>query len=64
MASSGMTKNRREIVYGRTELGQTVYDIFFSSLSAAEVVRRHSRVTRKFVLDMRRKHPKLRRRSK
>lgn len=44
------------IVFARTELGQTVYDIYFSSMSAAEVVRRHRGVKREFVLDQRRNH--------
>jgi hypothetical protein len=41
------------VAFGRTELGQSVYDIYFSKMSAAEVVRRHPTLTREWVLAQR-----------
>jgi hypothetical protein len=52
------------VAFGKTEMGQTVYDILSSSLSAAEVARRHPEVNREFVLYMRHKYPELRRRKR
>jgi hypothetical protein len=50
-----------EILFGRTDIGQTLYDVISSSMTAAEVVRRHPKVSRDFVLYMRRKFNRLRR---
>lgn len=48
------------VAFGRTALGQAAYDVIISSLSGAEVARRHPELTRLFVLDMRRTYRKLR----
>ena len=40
--------------FGRTAIGQAVYDVCFSSMSAAKVAKRY-RVSREFVLEQRRK---------
>lgn len=58
-----ITDDRGEVVaFGRTKMGQAAYDVLCSSMSGAEVVRRHPEVTRDFVLKMRQKYSKLRRR--
>ena len=49
-----------EIYYGRTERGQALYDALLSSMSAAECVRRHSYMTREFVLGLRKKFSNMR----
>jgi hypothetical protein len=58
--NGGSSPSRPAIAFGRTPLGQCVYDVLFSRLSAREVVRRYPDLTRKYVLDMRRKYSKLR----
>jgi len=47
------------VAFGRTRLGQIAYDVFISSMSAAEAARRH-KVKREFVLQMRHENPGLR----
>jgi hypothetical protein len=47
---------KHEVTYGRTPLGQAVYDIYFSSLSAVEVARRH-KLDRAYVLEQRKHNP-------
>jgi hypothetical protein len=64
-AISEITDDEGETVaYGRTPQGQVAYDVLCSSMSGAEVLRRHpeAHLTRAFVLDMRRRHRHLRRR--
>jgi hypothetical protein len=51
---------KREVAYGKTALGQALWDVCFSRLSAAECVRRHPDTTREFVLALRRKYPQFR----
>lgn len=51
---------RSEIAFGRTELGQALYDVCFSRMSAAEAARRH-KLNREFVLKMRKEHSEFRR---
>lgn len=51
---------RTEIVYTRTALGRMVYDVVFSRHSAAEVARRHKKLTREEVLLLRKKYRKVR----
>lgn len=48
------------IAYGRTAIGQAAYDLLCSSMSGAEVVRRHPELRPEFVLEMRRRYSKLR----
>lgn len=56
-----IVKHEREITFGRTDLGQTIYDVLHSSLSAAEVARRHSGdLNRELVLYLRHKYRDLR----
>ncbi len=49
-----------EAVYGRTDLGQAVYDVLFSGMSAAKCARRHPDLTRDWILKIRRENRKLR----
>lgn len=42
-----------DVAFGRTPLGQAVYDVYMSSMSAAECVRRHPELTREQVLRQR-----------
>jgi hypothetical protein len=49
-----------EVVYGRTELGQTLYDALLSSMTAAECVRRHPGLSREFVLNFRKENADMR----
>jgi len=53
-------KKRDTVVFRKTDLGQAVYDVCFSRMSATEAVRRHPGITRKFVLQMRRENPEMR----
>lgn len=55
-AEEDAVSKRRETTYGRTPSGQAVYDVYFSSMSAAECARRH-RISREFVLEQRRTNP-------
>jgi hypothetical protein len=41
------------VAFGRTKLGQAVYDVIFSSMSAKKAAKKH-RVSREFVLQKRR----------
>jgi hypothetical protein len=59
-ADGAFSIERGEIVFGRTELGQALYDVLMSGMSATEAARRHRGVSRKFVLEMRRKYPEMR----
>lgn len=47
-------ETRDEVVYGRTPLGQCLYDALLSSMTAAEVCRRYPELSREFVLKLRR----------
>lgn len=42
------------VAFGRTAIGQAIYDVCFSSMSAVQVAKRY-KVPRQFVLDQRRK---------
>lgn len=53
----------KTVAYGRTPMGQAAYDLLCSSMSGAEVVRRHPQMSREFVLQMRQKYRKLRAKS-
>ena len=44
-----------EITYGRTKIGQCVYDVCFSSMSAVKVAKKYRGLSREFVLKMRRR---------
>jgi hypothetical protein len=48
-----MTKKADQVVFIRTPFGQCLYDVLFSSKSAAAVVRKYPSLTREFVLKMR-----------
>ena len=55
-----ITDERGETVaFGRTKMGQAAYDLLCSSMTGAEVVRRHPEFSRKFVLETRRRYSQI-----
>jgi hypothetical protein len=52
------------VAYGRTALGQAVYDVLMSSMTAEECHRRHPDLSRNFILQMRKDNREMRAKKK